>query len=130
VLRGGASIPNVGVEPKSTALPQEGQKRAAPGTSLPQAGQLMIVAGVYHRPLPSSDSAERSLPRNGVQPAGKVPRCYRGPSSLGVGFRLARLSEVGKLERPISCGLKIACEGTQVYPCTSPSFSAARNGAY
>jgi hypothetical protein len=28
----------------STALPQEGQKRAAPGTSLPQAGQLIIAA--------------------------------------------------------------------------------------
>jgi hypothetical protein len=32
----------VGVEPKSIALPHEGQKRAAPGTSLPQAGQLMV----------------------------------------------------------------------------------------
>jgi hypothetical protein len=82
VLRGAASIPSVGVEPKSTALPQAGQKRAAPGTSLPQAGQLMTVAGVYHRPLPSFASAERSLRKNGVQPAGKVPRCYPGPFFL------------------------------------------------
>ena len=44
--RGAASSPSVGVEPKSTALPQEGQKRAAPETSFPQAGQLMI-AGEY-----------------------------------------------------------------------------------
>jgi hypothetical protein len=28
----------------STALPHEGQKRAVPETSLPQAGQLMIAA--------------------------------------------------------------------------------------
>ena len=32
------------VAPKSTALPHEGQKRAVPGTALPQAGQLMIAA--------------------------------------------------------------------------------------
>jgi hypothetical protein len=40
----GFSAPSVGPEPLSTGLPQEGQKRAAPGTSLPQAGQFMIVA--------------------------------------------------------------------------------------
>jgi hypothetical protein len=43
-VRGAASSPSVGVEPKSTALPQAGQKRAASGTPLPQAGQLMIAA--------------------------------------------------------------------------------------
>jgi hypothetical protein len=40
----GFSGPSVGPEPLSTALPQEGQKRAAPATSLPQAGQIMVVA--------------------------------------------------------------------------------------
>jgi hypothetical protein len=47
-VRGTASSgPSVGPEPLLTALPQEGRKRAAPGTSLPQAGQLMAGAGVY-----------------------------------------------------------------------------------
>jgi len=48
------------VEPKSTALPQEGQKRAAPETSLPQAGQLMIAAkyitGGFQAPIVYVDS--------------------------------------------------------------------------
>ena len=39
-----ASGSSEAVAPKSTALPQEGQKRAVPGTALPQAGQLMVVA--------------------------------------------------------------------------------------
>src|ERR1700730_6904306 len=34
--------------PAVTALLQEGQKRAAPVTSVPQAGQLMAGARVYH----------------------------------------------------------------------------------
>ncbi len=42
--RGVASASSGAVAPKSTALPQEGQKRAVPGTALPQAGQLMIAA--------------------------------------------------------------------------------------
>lgn len=46
--RGAASDSTVAVALKSNALPQEGQKRAAPETSFPQAGQLMDVAGVYH----------------------------------------------------------------------------------
>jgi hypothetical protein len=62
-IRGEASNPSVGVEPKSTALPQEGQKRAGPGTSLPQAGQLMIVAEYitarFQTPKPWSASVAR-----------------------------------------------------------------------
>ena len=38
------------VAPKSTGLPQEGQKRDVPATSFRQVGQRMIVGGVYHRP--------------------------------------------------------------------------------
>ncbi len=34
--------------PEVTALLQEEQKRAAPVTSVPQAGQLMAGARVYH----------------------------------------------------------------------------------
>ena len=65
--RGVASAPSVGsvgVDPRTTARlgePQEGQKRAAPGTSLPQAEQVIAVAEVYHCPIPTSDSVERSL---------------------------------------------------------------------
>src|SRR5450755_2632016 len=44
--RGVASGSNVAAALKSTAMPQEGQKRAVPGTALPQAGQLMSIAGV------------------------------------------------------------------------------------
>jgi len=54
-VRGVASVPCVGVEPRITSLPQEGQKRAAPGTSLPRAEQVMGVAEVYHCPGPSSE---------------------------------------------------------------------------
>ena len=61
---GVASGSSVAAASKSTAMPQEGQKRAVPGIALPQAGQFMIIAGVYHCPLPSSDSVERSFPRN------------------------------------------------------------------
>ena len=57
------SGPSVGPEPLSTALPQEGQKRAVPAISLPQVGQRMIVAGVYHRLLPGSDCVKQSLLR-------------------------------------------------------------------
>jgi hypothetical protein len=46
-LRGVATGSRVSVAPTSTAPPQEGQKRAAPETSLPQAEQIMAVAGVY-----------------------------------------------------------------------------------
>src|ERR1700736_4061497 len=46
ILRGVASSPNVGVEPKSTALPQEGQKRVPWGTSLVQAGQTIVGGSV------------------------------------------------------------------------------------
>jgi hypothetical protein len=42
--RGVASGSSEAVAPKSTALPQEGQKRAVPGTALPQSGQVMIAA--------------------------------------------------------------------------------------
>ncbi|MGA8102865.1 MAG: hypothetical protein WB869_11955 [Candidatus Acidiferrales bacterium] len=42
--RGLASGSSQAVAPKSTALPQEGQKRAVPGTALPQSGQGMIAA--------------------------------------------------------------------------------------
>jgi hypothetical protein len=42
--RGLASGSSVAAALKSTAMPQEGQKRAVPGTALPQAGQLMIAA--------------------------------------------------------------------------------------
>ena len=70
-LRGVASVASVGVESRTTSLPQEGQKRAAPGISLPQAEQVMEVAEVYHCPLPHSNSGKhsgkRSFPRNGVR---------------------------------------------------------------
>lgn len=66
LMLGGVVSSRVGVEPKSTALPQEEQKRAASGTTLPQAGQIMGVAGVYHCPLLSLDSVERSLPKNAL----------------------------------------------------------------
>jgi hypothetical protein len=47
---------------KSTGLPQEGQKRAVPATSLPHVEQrMMIVAVVYHRPHPGSDCLKQSL---------------------------------------------------------------------
>jgi hypothetical protein len=59
--RGAASGPRVGVEPKSTALPHDGQKRAVPETSLPQAGQLIFAAGVYHRPLPTAASGRIAI---------------------------------------------------------------------
>src|ERR1700730_10896654 len=64
--RGGASGPSVAVAPKSTAMPQEGQKRAVPGTALPQAVQLMIAAE-YITAIPSSDSVgpERPSRRRG-----------------------------------------------------------------
>ncbi|MGB2664758.1 MAG: hypothetical protein WAK48_12185 [Candidatus Acidiferrum sp.] len=45
-LRGIASASTVVPEPISTALPQDGQNRAAPEISLPQVGQLMVVARV------------------------------------------------------------------------------------
>ena len=61
-----ASGSSVAAALKSTTMPQEGQKRAAPGTALPQAGQLMINEGVYHYPLPSSDPGDRPLPGNGL----------------------------------------------------------------
>src|ERR1700684_352841 len=64
--RGRASGSSVAAALKSTTMPQEGQKRAAPGTALPQAGQLMINEGVYHYPLPSSDPGDRPLPGNGL----------------------------------------------------------------
>src|SRR5580704_8739245 len=85
------SGPSVGPEPPSTALPQEGQKRAAPGTSLPQAGQLMAGAGVYHCPLPAShkltrDLADGQLWRRGM---GGAPLLRRGISApVGRGGRV------------------------------------------
>jgi hypothetical protein len=85
------SGPRVGPEPLATALPQEGQKRAAPGTSLPQAGQLMAVARVYitvrfqARTLSSDHSR-----RNGVLASGRgrplpaiLPRCGRHRTPVG-----------------------------------------------
>lgn|ERR1700733_2803422 len=60
-VRGMASGSSVAAALKSTTMPQEGQKRAASGTALPQAGQLMINAEVYHYRLPRSDSVARSL---------------------------------------------------------------------
>jgi hypothetical protein len=56
--RGVASGSSVAAALRSRAMPQEGQKRAVPGTALPQAGQLMIIAEVYHYALPSSYSVE------------------------------------------------------------------------
>ena len=70
-MRGVASSgPSVGPEPPSTALPQEGQKRAATGTSLPQAGQLMAGAGVYH--LPASKFFRRRIALEGSKTREKV----------------------------------------------------------
>ena len=58
-VRGVPSVACVGVEPRTASLPQEGQKRAAPGTSPPQAEQVMAVAAVYHRPRAISDDRRR-----------------------------------------------------------------------
>jgi|SRR5580700_1031706 hypothetical protein len=82
--------------PAVTALLQEGQKRAAPVTSVPQAGQLMAGARVYHclqqALTPQTRATNRSLPprpipkplqSTRIAPAGLfAPLPKRGPVVL------------------------------------------------
>lgn len=77
------------MEPRTTALPQEGQERAVPVISLPQAEQVMAVAEVYHCLPPSSDSLERSLSKTGYS--------ENWPPSLGSRRRIARWTGFGRI---------------------------------
>jgi hypothetical protein len=89
-LRGVASASIVGPESISTALPQDGQNRAAPDISLPQAGQLIdrrasiplpaSKRGLCSAITPEKRATRRSESRETCQkpPCGKLVRaCLR-----------------------------------------------------
>jgi hypothetical protein len=83
VCRGGDGvIETVGVALRASEEPQEGQKRAALSTSLPQAEQLIVVGGVYHaRKILSAQEARETSRRTSILP---VTMVFLAPIPFGL----------------------------------------------
>ena len=128
-LRGIASASMVGPESISTALPQDGQNRAAPDISLPQAGQLIGRRASIPPPASKRGHCSAITPGNVLhvdRNHAKLARSQLWKASSSIASALPETRS--RFNAPFAIWHR--CRRLSKFPiCVSKSFSAPRQSA-